>query len=349
MAPPTMTPEEVLRWRFRRQQLDQPADAQRSVGDVALLDAGVQDTGPDGSRWALAIRGAPTAALRRGAPPPDTLALAWTLRGAPHAYRRRDLAEAATATAPWSERDAAKRVFDASTTFRRGGLGVLDALATVAATMRRIVARPMVKGEVSRRLADELGEPFTRFCRPCNAVHLYEQTFRLAALQAGLVLQPGTSPPVLERVPGWAAPAYRHLAGEASPRFDVIRTHLRFFGPTTTGDIAGFLDVAARDVREHWPADVEPVRVDGTERFVLAGEDLTVADAGGVLRLLGPYDPFLQLRDRGLLVADAARRKALWPTRRRGRRRPAARAVAPQDERRQADHHGPAVASAARR
>jgi hypothetical protein len=205
-------------------------------------------------------------------------------------------------------------VFDASTTFRRGGLGVLDALATVAATMRRIVARPMVKGEVSRRLADELGEPFTRFCRPCNAVHLYEQTFRLAALQAGLVLQPGTSPPVLERVPGWAAPAYRHLAGEASPRFDVIRTHLRFFGPTTTGDIAGFLDAAARDVREHWPADVEPVRVDGTERFVLAGEDLTVADAGGVLRLLGPYDPFLQLRDRGLLVADAARRKALWPT-----------------------------------
>jgi hypothetical protein len=31
------------------------------------------------------------------------------------------------------------------------------------------------------------------------------------------------------------------------------------------------------------------------------------------LRLLGPFDPFLQLRDREVLVPDPARRKSLWP------------------------------------
>ena len=121
---------DVLRFRFHRHQLDRQPDATRSALDVDLLDYGVQDTGPDGSAWALVIRGAPSHALRRGHRPPASLVLAWTLRGAPHAYRRRDLAKVATATAPWSEADASKRIFDASTPLRRAGVDVLDALAS---------------------------------------------------------------------------------------------------------------------------------------------------------------------------------------------------------------------------
>ena len=67
-------------------------------------------------------------------------------------------------------------------------------------------------------------------------------------------------------------------------------------------------------MRQHWPDDVDAVDVDGTQRFVLAGDEPSAPDHDGVLRLLGPYDPFLQLRDRGLLVPDAPRRTALWPT-----------------------------------
>ena len=39
---------------------------------------------------------------------------------------------------------------------------------------------------------------------------------------------------------------------------------------------------------------------------------LDAADAEGT-RLLGPFDLFLQARDRTTLVPDAARAKALWP------------------------------------
>jgi len=154
-----LTRRDVLRFRFHRHQLDREADSARSVTDVDLLDYGVQDTGPDGSAWALCIRGAPTAALHRAADPPTDIAIAWTLRGAPHAYRRKDLAAVATATAPWSGADAAKRVFDAATSFRRGKLDVLEALGVVASTMRKIVTKPTTKGHLSRQLSDQLGAP----------------------------------------------------------------------------------------------------------------------------------------------------------------------------------------------
>jgi hypothetical protein len=95
--------DDVLRYRVHTQQLDRAAG---SADDAAVLDLGVQDTGPDGFRWALAIRGTRIDDAQ--------LLTAWTLRGAPHVYRRADAAKVAAAVTPMSEADARKRVFDAS-------------------------------------------------------------------------------------------------------------------------------------------------------------------------------------------------------------------------------------------
>jgi hypothetical protein len=125
--------------------------------------------------------------------------------------------------------------------------------------MRSIVTEPTVKGEMSRRLTEQLDDPYLRYCVPCAATHVHEMPFRLAALRAGLELQPGTSPPVLQRIAG--------------------------------------------------------VSVDGERRWVLAADaDRLTAGPATTTRLLGPFDPYLQTRDRPLLVADPARAKALWPT-----------------------------------
>ena len=308
---------DLIALRFRRHQLDLGPDGERGgPADVDLLDLGVQDTGPDGAAWALAIRGGPATL-------DDDLALAWTWRGAPHAYRRRDLAAIAVATAPYSEADAAKRVFDAAKPLKAAGIPVLDALRTVAGQMREIVRRPTSKGEVSSRLTERLDEPYLRECRPCATIHIFEQPFRLSALQAGLELEPGTSPPVLRRIPGWRAEPLARLAGEADPRFDPILTHLRFFPGARLRDVATFLDAPQKEVRARWPEDAvgievadDPTPGKAEPRFVLA-PDLDDLGAGGaepegVVRLLGPYDPYLQLRDRELLVDDEPRRKDLW-------------------------------------
>jgi hypothetical protein len=99
-------------------------------------------------------------------------------------------------------------------------------------------------------------------------------------------------------------------------RFDVIRAYLRMLGPASPANVASYLDARQRDVRERWPADAVEVTVDGEARWVLAddAERLAEGPAPTLTRLLGPFDPFLQARDRALLVPDAGRHKELWPT-----------------------------------
>ena len=217
----------MLAFRATAQQLAQQHDREPGTLDgTAVLDLGVQDTGPDGGLWALALRGVDTAGLA-----PDDLVTAWTLRGAPHLYRRRDLAGVAAAVRPFSEQDAAKRIHDAAKPLRAAGIGVLEALDVVAAHLRDVVATPMVKGEVSGRLSALVDPPYLRFCRPCGATHVYELPFRLAALRAGLELRPGTSPPVLQPVPGLVPSD--EAPYEDVPQLDVVRGYLQ---AARTGD-----------------------------------------------------------------------------------------------------------------
>lgn len=295
-----VTRTQVLAFRMRAQQLQRESGA---LDDTAVLDIGVQDTGPDGGLWALANRGVDVSALSD-----DDLATVWTIRGAPHRYLRSALPAVAAAVQPYSDGDAGKRILDASRPLKAAGIPNLTALDEVAEAMRAVVTRPTVKGEVSTELAARMSAPYLRFCRPCNATHLYEMPFRLAALRAGLELRAETSPPVLQRIPGF------RLDNRPSPRHDVIRAYLRLLGPATPQHVCGYLDAPVKDVRARWPEDTVEVTVEGERRWMLA------SDAGrldeppkATVRLLGPFDLFLQLRDRPLLVPDAARAKELWP------------------------------------
>ena len=313
---PTISRDDVLRFRFRRHQLDRAPD---SATDADLLDYGVQDTGPDGAPWALASRGLRTDGW-------DDLFLAWTLRGAPHAYRRADVAAVAVATAPFSEADAAKRIFDASKPLKEAGIPVLDALRQVADHLREIASKPIAKGDASSRLSELVDRPLLRFCRVCDATHIFEQTFRLPPLQAGLELEPGTSPPVLRRIPRLRPNRYQRLGAHAQERFHVVRNYLRFYGPARMKDAAAYVDTTSKDVKAQWPQEAVEVEVPDAglpgpwyaleaDVEALGGGGTGAAGGDGpVVRLLGPFDPYLQLRDRELLVGDEAQRKDLWRT-----------------------------------
>lgn len=141
--------------------------------------------------------------------------------------------------------------------------------------------------------------------------------FRLAAVRAGLELVADTSPPVLRRIPGFKLPAASRRGGSADASqtaFDVIRAYLRLLGPATPKLVAGYLDAPVADVKGRWPSDTVEVSVAGETRWVLAADvDAVAGPTAPATRLLGPYDLFLQAKDRDLLVPDPVRAKTLWP------------------------------------
>jgi uncharacterized protein YcaQ len=100
-----------------------------------------------------------------------------------------------------------------------------------------------------------------------------------------------------------------------SQRFDVVRAYLRLLGPATPQQVAGYLDAPVVEVRARWPQDAVEVTVEGGRAWALAADvDALPTDGTGTTRLLGPFDLFLQARDRATLVDDPARAKVLWPT-----------------------------------
>ena len=277
-----------------------------SLDDTAVLDLGVQDTGTDGAPvGAGAARRSRDAAGRRAGRWSGRSAARRTSTGGPTspAWPRRPRRSptptppSGSSTRPSRSRRPASRCSPASTPSRaRCG-------RSSPGRWSRARCRPA--------LTALLDEPYLRYCVPCDATHTYEQPFRLAALRAGLELRAGHLTAGAAADPGFAPG--RHRAAE---RLDVVRGYLRLLGPATPKHVAGYLDAPVKDVKAHWPG--RRGRGDGRGRAPLGAgggrRPPRRASRPPAPRLLGPFDLFLQARDRALLVPDPARAKELWRT-----------------------------------
>ena len=218
----------------------------------------MQDTGPDGAggRWAA----------RRLAPDQDELFTAWTIRGAPHVYRRAQAAAVAAAVAPVSGGRCGQAGLRRARPLKEAGIPVLEQLDRIAEEMRSIVPAPTVKGDLSgERCMLACRSRTERFCRVCDAVHVYEQPFRFSALRGGLESTPGTSPPLRGGFP--AGRVFGHGRSRPAPGPGCAAP----IGPLTPKQVASYLDAPVKDVRARWPDDVETVDVEGEELKKAAG------------------------------------------------------------------------------
>lgn len=99
----------------------------------------------------------------------------------------------------------------------------------------------------------------------------------------------------------------------------LARKFLHCFGPTDETALMGFLGCTRPQARRLFAAagGVQAVRVEGKTRYALPedAEDLLLGAAeDDRLRLLGPHDPYLDLRDREVILEESARQRIVWRT-----------------------------------
>ena len=299
-----MDRRQVLAYRIAEHGLHRTSG---DAADLAVVRAGLQDSMRDTALLAAVARlDAPVSLVDD-----SRLVLAWTLRGAPHYHLRSDLPQAVKALIPLDDADALARMLWQRKELAATGLAAAEVVFTAAAAIRDAVKEPMTKGAVSTAVTKRLPPAFSRWCRGCNTTHIHEQLMRIAAPHAGVRLVAGASPATLAPLEGRGR---MRRTPDATAATAVVSSYLRLNGPASPGEAAEFVGTARAVVDRTWPADLAEVDVEGKKRYLPAScvPALENPPEPDVVRLLPPLDPFIQARDKTLLVPDAARRKEVW-------------------------------------
>ena len=110
-------------------------------------------------------------------------------------------------------------------------------------------------------------------------------------------------------------------APETPPDADrlLVRKFLHCHGPSTPALLAEWLGCSPAQARRLWNSvaqELEPVSVDGKARWLLSADRDALAHPCGPQErlLLLPHDPYLDTRDRDVLLPDKALQKLVWRT-----------------------------------
>jgi len=285
-----LTRQQVLRHRIHQHELDRRTS---DAAELAVLSLGVQDNTSGSALLSFAARLAE--------PEVDDFVLTWSVRGAPHLHRAGELKAFSRALWPWSDADARARAS------RPKVDDVLDSLRHIATAMRSIVTKPMTKGEVSAALTPLAPKQTIEACRGCGTEHVSDPIFRLGALPAGLRILPECKTVTFERVHGWPG-VPRRTAGFA----ELVHRYLTLHGPAGPSEVAGYFGTTLREMKKQWPSEgLVEVTVEGQKAWL--PEDVEIVDADPPdVRLLPPTDPYLQARDRDLLLPDKAAQRDVF-------------------------------------
>ena len=327
----TVTLEQVRGYRLRNHHLDAPLPAGALEGAVSC---GAQNSPPGAWETALWNRaeGVTLSQLEEALYGRKTLLQAWSIRGVPLVFPTE---EAGVFLTPLSARPG-----EEPWVYTRGITGALDALGMTFDQLLPLVegACACLEGEtvvskeaLDRRLA-ALAEPElppearTAWRAPSMYGRPDRQTVGEAAVS--FLLRPcafrgrvvfgereGMYPTFTAPVHWLGRPLPEHPDGER----ELVRRFLRCYGPALPSHFQSWLGCSPRQAKRLWGAvqeELAPVEVEGRRRWALLEdlEALARGEAGERLLLLGPHDPYLDLRDRDTILAEPARQRQVWRT-----------------------------------
>ena len=99
---------------------------------------------------------------------------------------------------------------------------------------------------------------------------------------------------------------------------ELVRSYLHCYGPAAVDSFAAWLGCSGKQGRRLWNAladEMEPVTVLGKKAWILSADRerlLSPAPLERELLLLGPHDPYLDQRDRFILLPDKSLHRQIW-------------------------------------
>lgn len=302
---------DVLGFRWSGQRLDGSA-----ADPVEAVAIGVQDTPPGNSAVGVHVR-APAATpdgLARALTGTKQLLLVWSLRTSPHLIPAADLGLFTAGLRPATEAGWRAVLGGFATVLDETGLSATEAVAaTVAALPEALDGRELTKRELGAALQPLLPERLRPWFAPQRFTEFTAMVTRAASLTGLLCLTPraGRTEATFALTAQWLGRPVPEV-DPAAARAELLRRYLRCYGPTGKAQFAAWCGSAPVEVGRAWDA-AELVRVDGG--WLHAADEDAYRVAGpppDAITLLGPYDPWLALRDRGTIVADAVLQKQVW-------------------------------------
>lgn len=109
------------------------------------------------------------------------------------------------------------------------------------------------------------------------------------------------------------------LVPSAQGTAELARRFLHAYGSATPRAFADWLGSTPAQAKRLWQQieeELEPVTAAGKKAFILQSdrESFRCADTEEALLLLGPHDPYLDIRDRAILLEDTAAQLQVWRT-----------------------------------
>ena len=328
----TVTGEQVRALRLRRHHGD-PARPPGALGAPAA-GCGVQNSPPGAWETALwnRVEDVTLPQLEQALNGEKTLLQAWSIRGVPLVFPTKD---AGVFLAPLCARPGEEPWI-----YTRGITGALEALGLGFDDLLPLVESACAcldketvqsKEALDRRLAGVIEPMLPPEVRPAwNAPSMYGQPDRqtVGGAAVSFLLRPcsfrgkvvfGAREGIY---PTFTSPARwlgRPLPDDPDGARELVRRFLRCYGPAQVSDFQSWLGCSPKQAKRLWGGiadELAPVELDGKRRWVLSKDLdlLSQGEEGERLLLLGPHDPYLDLRDRDLILPDKARQRQVWKT-----------------------------------
>lgn len=328
------TIEQVIAFRLAGHGLARRSDRPAFV--PAAGACGVQNTPPGSAGMALSarVRDVGGEDVERALEQDRSLLQAFSLRGAPHLFPVPDARVFTRGMLPETEEELRGYMSGAVQALDRLHLSATDLVELTAVTLREVLdGTAMTKEDLGRATGEAmearlpagvdadlwrspswlakgqfLGESMARFA------------FAVMALRGVLchTERAGRSPLLglpdqwLDRPVEADGPA-----SEPAASAELVRRYLRCYGPSNPQHLAQWTGVTPEQAQRLWSHvedELAEVSVEGSPQSVLREDAarLQSPEAPDPVRLLPPYDPYLQARDRATIVPNRAWQKEIW-------------------------------------